>query len=136
MCYLGGERCGCRWRVRDNQFVIVFDLNSVSCMSACLFAGTIADKMALLSTFKALASLLVLLVFFVICGFADNGRHIHSIIVLGRETWSRGLCAISWSAPILIVGSWVVATRATPDPSRGLSLSLSLGTISIEGPIF
>jgi len=31
--------------------------------------------------------------------------------------WSWRLCAISLSAPILIVGSRVVATRVTPDPS-------------------
>jgi len=135
-CYSCSKRHCCRWRVRDNQFVIVFNLNSASCMSMCLFVGAIADKVALFSTFEASASLSVLLAFFVICGFVDNGRCIYCVIILGRKTWLRGLCAISWSVPILIVRSWVVASRAMPDLSQVLPLSLSLSLTGIEGPIF
>ena len=136
MCYSCSERCSCRRGVRDDQFVIIFNLNGTSCMSACLFIWTIMDKMALLSAFKALACLIVFLVFFVICSFADNGRRIHSIIVLERKTWLRGLCVISWSTPVLIIGSSVIASRATPDPSRVLSLSLPLNTIVVRSSIF
>jgi len=101
----------------------------------CFLVGTVADKVALFSTFKALTGLSIFFAFFVIGSFADNSRYIHSIIVLRGKTWSRGLCAISLSAPILIVRSRVVATRATPDPSRSLSLSLSLSMTGIESPI-
>ena len=136
MCYLCSERCSCRGGVGDNWFVVIFDLNSSSCMGVCLFIRAIADKMALLSIFEASACLAVLLVFFVICGFTNNGRSIHRVIVLGRKTWLRRLCAISLSAPVLVVGSRVVASRAAPDPSRSLSLSLSLGMVTAGSAVF
>ena len=92
------------------------------------------NKVALLSTFEASTGLLVFLVFLVIGGFANNGRCIHCVIVSRGKAWSRW-CTISWSAPVLVVRSQVVASGAMPDPSRGLSLSLSLSVI-VEGSIF
>jgi len=50
--------------------------------------------------------------------------------------WSGRLCAISLSTPVLVVGTRVVATRAMPDLSRSLSLSLSLGAITAGSSIF
>jgi len=90
--------------------------------------------MALLSTFEASARLSVLLAFFVICGFANDSRSIHSIVILRGKT-QLGRCTISWSTPILIIGSEVIASRAMPNPSRSLPLSLSLGTV-IERSVF
>ena len=135
MCYLCSESCRHRRGFRDNWLVVVFNLNGMSCTSACLFVGTIVNKVALLSTFKASASLSVFLLFFIICGLADNGRHIHSIIILRGKTWLRW-CTISWSTPILVVGSRVIASRVMPNPSRVLSLTLSLSTTGIESPVF
>jgi len=134
MCYLRSKRHRWGGSFGDDRFVVIFDLNSASSSSACLFIGTITNKVTLLSTFEALAGLSVFLTFFVVCGFSDNGGCIHGIIISRRETWSRR-CMIFWSTPILIVGPGVVASRVTPDPSRSLPLSLSLSTV-IEGSIF
>jgi len=134
MCYLRSERYGWGGSFGDDQLVVIFDLNSASSSSTCLFVGTIANKVTLLPTFKASACLSVFLLFLVICSFVDNGGSIHSVIISRRKTWSRR-CAISWSMPVLIVGSRVVASRVMPDPSRGLSLSLSLSSV-VEGSIF
>ena len=89
MCYLHSKRCRHRRGLQDNQFVIIFDLNGVSCTSACLFVGTVANKVALFPAFEASASLLIFLAFFVVHGFVDNSRRIHSIIILRRKTWLR-----------------------------------------------
>jgi len=105
-------------------------------MSAYLFIGAITDKMTLLPTFKALACLVVLFAFLVICGFADNGGRIHGVIISGRKMWSRGLCAISQSVPVLIIGTRVVASSTMPDPSSVLSWSLSLNAIAVGGSVF
>jgi len=134
MCYLRGKRCGWGGSFGDDQFVVIFNLNSAGCTSVCLFIGTIVDKVALFSTFEALASLSVFLVFFVVCGFVNNSRCIHCVIVLRGKAWSRW-CTISWSTPVLVVRSRVVASRAMPNLSRGLFLSLSLSVI-IESSIF
>jgi len=133
-CYLHSERCGWGRSFGGSRFLVVFDLNSASCSSACLFVGTIANKMTLFSTFEALACLPIFFMFFVICSFADDSRSVHSIVISRGKTRSRR-CMISWSAPVLIVRSGVVASRATPDPSRSLPLSLSLGAI-VESSIF
>ena len=106
----------------------------MSSTSACLFIGAVVNEMALFSALEASASLLVFFVFFVVCGFANDSRHIHGVIILRGETWS-GWCTISWSAPVLVVRSRVVASRATPNLSRGLFLSLSLSTV-IESSVF
>jgi len=134
MCYPRSERH--RWgrSFRGGRFLVVFDLNGVSCMSACLFVGTIANKMTLFSTFETSTCLSVFLAFFVICSFADDSGSVHSVVISRRKAWS-GRCTISWSAPILVIGPGVVASRAMPNPSRSLSLSLSLSTV-IKGSIF
>jgi len=134
MCYSRSKRHRWRGSFRDNRFVIIFNLNSASCTSTCLFIGTIVNEVALFSAFKALTGFSVFLVFFVVCGFADNSGCIHRVIILRGETWSRW-CAISWSVPVLVIGSRVVASRAMPDPSRSLSLSLSLSMV-IKSSIF
>jgi len=134
MCYSHSERH--RWgrSFRGGWFLVIFDLDGMSCVNACFLVRTIANKVALLSTFKASAHLSVFLAFFVICSFTDDSGSVHSIVISRREMWSRW-CVISWSAPVLIVGSRIVAPRAMPDPSRSLSLSLSLSTV-IERSVF
>jgi len=134
MCYSRSERHRWGGRFRSGWFLVVFNLDSMSCASACLFVRTIANKMTLLSTFKASAHLSVLLTFFVVCSLADDSGSIHSIVILRGKAWSRR-CTISWSAPVLIVGSRIVTSRVTPDPSRSLSLSLSLSMV-IERSVF
>jgi len=134
MCYLHSERHRWGGGLRGGRFLVVFNLDGTSCASACLFVRTIANKMTLLSTFKASACFLVLLAFLVICSLVDDSGSIHGIVISRRKTWSRR-CTISWSAPVLVVGSGVIASRATPDPSRSLPLSLSLGTV-IERSVF
>jgi len=131
MHYLCSERR--RWgrSFGSGWFLIVFNLNSIN---ACLFVRTITNKMTLFPTFETSACLSVFFAFFVVCSLVDNSGSIHGVIISRRETWSRR-CTISWSAPVLIVGSRVVASRAMPNPSRSLPLSLSLGMI-VKGPIF
>ena len=60
-------------------------------------------KVTLLSTVKASTSVAIFFLFFFGGGLADYGS-VHSIIVLRRKIWARGLRAVSLTAPVLVVG--------------------------------
>jgi len=109
-----GRRKSCRWKW-------LIDCLLLDSMSARRFVWTVACKMTLFPTLKASTHAMIFLFFFVCHGFADY-RKVHSIIIPGWETRTRGLCSISLTAPVLIVGVCIPPWVA-PDPT-GILLRL------------